>query len=356
MDYFCSNCKQKYGFDVEVKYCPFCGKPYRAEDPQAKADTLRIVIGSDSERTIENKYWDASRKCLSGLREKIQSRLQELKEEVFQRVSYIPIPEEFGAFISAGKSEQSVTIRRYIKKIERILEETEKNPDQFVMRATQAQDLINQERIIIADTYKKITGILGFEEQIDLENLKSSEGDEDFYDDYIRLNRYDHSKYRRLLQAIYDSEEKIQTIIIDDVSSFNIPYAKSLPKYEAEKYDPDTLSGELAELAEGDYDFIFGESPDQFVLKFWDCIIYLAHIANEMLDDLYMKACTPIDIKRYKGKTDSKIKALTDAVSDFSEKLDIHLDKLYRSQSADMLEVQQSLAKMMKECIADGNL
>ena len=356
MDYFCNNCKKKYGFDIEVKYCPFCGKSYQAEDFQVKPDTLRIVISSDGERTIENLYWDESKDCLSKIKENMQSRSSELGERVLRILGYIPIPEEIGEYISAGESEPSVRIKNYIRKIEKIFEEIEKNPEQFVVKAVQAQDLINKERTTIINTCKKVMSVLRFEEQIDFENHSLRKKEEEFSEDTIRLNRYDYPKYNHLLQVIHDSIEKIRNIINDDANGFNIPYAESLPKEEAEECDPNTLSRELVELSEIDYDFIFGESPDQFILKFWDCIIYLAYIANEMLDDQYVKACTEISTNSYEEKMDCEIAALIDAVSGFSKKMDIQLDKLYRSQSADMLDVQLSLSKILEDCIADENL
>lgn len=354
MDYYCNNCNRKFKCDIEVKYCPFCGQSYHAEDHKAKPSTLRIVIGSDSERTIENKYWAAARESITQIQKEIQSQVHDLWNKSMRRLGYIPIPEEFGEFISNGESEPPVRIRNYIKRIERTFEEIEKHPEQLIIKATQVQDWINKEKAIIINTNKKIMKLLGIEEPINNENLHNSKSDEDFDEDSIKLNRYDHLKYIHLLQAIHCAEGKIRKIIFDEDSSFNKPYAKSLSIEEAEEYDPDTLSKELTELAELDYDFIFGESPDQFILKFWDCIIYLAHIANEMLDDQYVKTCATVKID--KEKMGREIAALAEIASDFSKGMEINLDKLYRSQSADMLDLQLSLEKVLEECTANGNL
>ena len=354
MDYYCNNCNSNFKCDIEVKYCPFCGQSYHEEDRKAKPNTLRIVIGSDSERTIENKYWAAARESITQIQNEIQSQVHDLWNKSMRRLGYIPIPEEFGEFISNGESEPPVRIRNYIKRIERTFEEIEKHPEQLIIRATQVQDWIDKERAIIINTNKKVMELLGNEETINYENRHNSRSNKDFDEDSIRLNRYDHLKYILLLQAIHYAEGKIWKIIFDEDSSFNKPYAKSLSIEEAEEYDPDTLSKELTELAELDYDFIFGESPDQFILKFWDCIIYLAHIANEMLDDQYVKTCATIKIS--KEKIGCEIATLAEIASDFSKSMEINLDNLYRSQNADMLDLQLSLKKLLEECTADGNL
>ena len=198
--------------------------------------------------------------------------------------------------------------------------------------------------------------VLRFEKQNDYEDRLRCEKEQDDDEESIRINRYDRAKYNQLLQAIHISEIRIRKIIFDEDGSFNTPYAKSLPEEEAEECDPEVLSRELLELSEIDYDFIFGENPDQFILKFWDCIIYLAYVANEMLDDQYNRACTASSAVSYKEKIQCQIAALDDALSDFSDNLEIHLDKLYRSQRADMLEVQLSLVNILKECTIDGDL
>lgn len=51
------------GFDSSegILFCPFCGTAYQDSAPAQQETTTRIVIGSDSERTVQEKYWELTR-------------------------------------------------------------------------------------------------------------------------------------------------------------------------------------------------------------------------------------------------------------------------------------------------------
>lgn len=65
MKYICLKCGRGLEIDEDISYCPFCGNAYQlaASAPQA----MQIVIGSDSERTIQEKYWKRTREAMTSV-------------------------------------------------------------------------------------------------------------------------------------------------------------------------------------------------------------------------------------------------------------------------------------------------
>ena len=57
MNYSCANCGRAFLCEETISFCPFCGRAYIAAGDRSGAPTQRIVIGSDSERVVQEKYW-----------------------------------------------------------------------------------------------------------------------------------------------------------------------------------------------------------------------------------------------------------------------------------------------------------
>ena len=96
------------------------------------------------------------------------------------------------------------------------------------------------------------------------------------------------------------------------------------------------MSTQLRELAEKDYDPLFGEEYDDFVQAFWEALLRLAYVVNNAL------ALPELDENEL-----AKIDALQAYLADWRNVLNVMLDQIYQSQQQDMVQVQQ---RLMQSC------
>ena len=66
MIYSCRKCGREFQWEEAVSFCPFCGNAYASFAVASPSPATRVVIGSDSERTVQEKYWRMSHKEIDG--------------------------------------------------------------------------------------------------------------------------------------------------------------------------------------------------------------------------------------------------------------------------------------------------
>ena len=103
MDYRCSRCGRTFFYGEIVSFCPFCGQAYNvfsAGDSTLSvvqnAGNMRISIGSDSEKTIQEKYWKLTLVSLNSAMYLLRYGLPRFSPEREARDDqYVKTPEEY---------------------------------------------------------------------------------------------------------------------------------------------------------------------------------------------------------------------------------------------------------------------
>lgn len=62
MRFHCAACGREMQAEEALSFCPFCGKPYQGE-----ARAAQVVIAGDSERAVQEKYWEEASNAISFL-------------------------------------------------------------------------------------------------------------------------------------------------------------------------------------------------------------------------------------------------------------------------------------------------
>ena len=80
MLYSCKACGRGFDSSEGILFCPFCGTAYQDSAPAQQETTTRIVIGSDSERTVQEKYWELTRGEIFELRIAWSAKIPDLRD------------------------------------------------------------------------------------------------------------------------------------------------------------------------------------------------------------------------------------------------------------------------------------
>lgn len=80
MDYSCPKCSRVFSCAEAIFFCPFCGTAYASAPGASAVSTTRIVIGSDSERAVQEKYWNLTHAEISLVLSALEGRLPSHEE------------------------------------------------------------------------------------------------------------------------------------------------------------------------------------------------------------------------------------------------------------------------------------
>lgn len=75
MSYSCKKCGRAFDCEERISFCPFCGAAYAAAAALGMPPTTRIVIGSDSERTVQEQYWRMAHRTILGTLVLLEKRI-----------------------------------------------------------------------------------------------------------------------------------------------------------------------------------------------------------------------------------------------------------------------------------------
>ena len=81
MLYQCTRCGKEFSSDESLSFCPFCGSPYAAAQPEHQVITQRVVIGTDGERAVQEKYWKATQNVLDRMMQNLRYSLPRFSQE-----------------------------------------------------------------------------------------------------------------------------------------------------------------------------------------------------------------------------------------------------------------------------------
>ena len=87
MDYSCPKCSRVFSCAEAISFCPFCGTAYASAPGASAVSTTRIVIGSDSERAVQEKYWNLTHAEISLVLSALEGRLPSHEEYTLRQLN-----------------------------------------------------------------------------------------------------------------------------------------------------------------------------------------------------------------------------------------------------------------------------
>lgn len=327
MTYQCNRCGRAFSCDETISFCPFCGTAYALQSVVQQPVTTRIVIGSDSEKTVQEKYWRMVRielhDALASLdaqipdgdeREERQLDLDEWLHQQKKCRSAIQFKQHCDAFINKissaltnaplqGDDPTPIDVDRIVKAI-----------DQTCTALAASLD-----RTLLPDTLP----VLSYE---------ALPVDQSREQGVPRISE----AYHQLLHAVEEVRPVLYAILDENGVFVALSVLGNLSPEDAVRRKPVELSAQLLELAQKDYDPLFGEEYDDFVQAFWEALLRLAYVVNNAL------ALPEQDENEL-----AKIDALQSYLADWRNVLNVMLDQIYQSQQQDMVQLHQ---KLQQQC------
>lgn len=387
MKYVCLKCGRELDMNEELSFCPFCGNAYR-EVSQAPT-AMKIVIGSDSEKTIQEKYWkrtrDAVNDTLSRLRaslprfSKISEAEASQKEETpkqYQthllekwKLSELECCTSLAEFCAKmkdilGKVETEYQVnsalvelgKKYIEEEKQISAErraamkrgewsVEGLEDEYSIDIDAEEAFIQQFCMEIAENLgsmapERLRPELDYDPD-DAEWLNDEENDENPTEYFALFPNY---------ASLWKEIQASASAVISALESNGL-FALTLIHGEVSKdFDPKQCAKNLQQLKNGDYDPLFGESPESFIRTFFDGLANLMEYINELPGYTEVMEWSPEQKMREMKKWLDKIKldSLLRLIRRWSEILSLELDRLYQSQSEDMMDVCGGIETLRK--------
>lgn len=326
MKYQCNHCGRLFDCPETISFCPFCGTAYASQNMPVQPITARIVVGTDSERTIQEKYWLMVReemlRALSAVFDKIpdddqyekkQLDLAEWLWEQKQCRSTAQFKQRCDAFlrrISAALNHDTSQIdKREPIDMDRIGEKIKQTG--IALAHALGEAYFPEE--MPALTYEPVFNAMQKSEE-------TQHVSEDFY---------------RLLQAVNDAKSVLYEILDENGIFVVLSILGTLSEEESFECEPIKLSKQLHDLSKRDYDPLFGEEYDDFVLAFWEAVMKLAHVINNTLE-----------LPKMDENEIIKIQALQSYVFEWKEVLSVMIDQVYQSHEQNMVIVHQKIRKL----------
>lgn len=387
MDYNCSRCGRLFACAETISFCPFCGQAYMGVAQSVQAITQRIVIGSDSERTIQEKYWKSAQAAISSVLLRLRRSLPHFTPE--EEKAEIKVPKQYELpdlnlrdFRLLRKSTSislfKVQLEEYLKKLElscsvhtALLQLAEKDIQKtrqaivkrrlsFELGEWSIEDLedersidVNQEAVFINGFCSDLAETVGSMNPGRL--VPKLDYDPDTVD-WVELMKAEEewetlssitTEHEQLLKTIKESVSAVMSAI-----SQNSLFVLSAMQFDVEEdVAPSELANRLKALDGQDYDPIFGEPPEHLIEVFSDAVVYMTKYLNGLPDyEDVLESTGDQQITKLKERLDRvKLDALYDLIEKWSGVLTQELDRLYQSQSENMLDVYNAIVAIQLE-------
>jgi len=342
-NYLCSRCGRGFSYEETVSFCPFCGTAYSAAAApvNAASGTMRIVIGSDSERTIQERYWRDSKASLYSFMDTLYSFLPDVvKNDVKEETSGINEETFSSCFRSLRRNSSATALKRQLDKYINQLQEA-RRPETPAPREPWNMDALEEE---IDDACMQMAEVLGSmdawrmkpELQYDPDEI-NEEIDEEAEESEEVLNLEPEDR-QVLMEAVEEVRRAIYRLI-DEHSTYAL-FSDTRDVFEEEtlKLSPVKLAKKLIMLSKKDYDPFFGESFEEFVRTFWQALCLL-----------HKSAETHVQTTREDIRENIQRRALCGLIHNWYETLDRQVDKAYQEQQMDMMNLCQEMTELRSE-------
>lgn len=389
MKYVCLRCHRTIEWNEELSFCPFCGNGYRTTTQAQSASTMKIVMGSDSEKTIQEKYWKRSRDAVSDALSRLRASLPRFSKISEERASQQEeTPQKYKTQLlptcELSELERCTSVTGFRSRMKKILENVEKECQvnlalmEFGKKIMEEDRKISAERKAAMERGEWSVEELEDEYSIDIdaekafiqqfcmelaENLGSMAPDRlqpelDYEpDDADWLNDEEDdenpTEYYALFPDYVSLWKEIQSsasVLIAALESNGLFALTMVHGEVSEDFDPKQCAKELQQLKNGDYDPLFGESPESFIRTFFDGLANLMEYINELPGYAEIMEWSPEQkMREMKERLDEiKLEALKNLIRRWSKILALELDRLYQSQSEDMMNVCSGIETLGK--------
>lgn len=390
MKFTCSTCHRTMEWNEELFFCPFCGKAYRGSEQPA---TMKITVGSDSERTIQEKYWNRTRTAIRDAMVQLWSSLPRFSKITEEEASQMKeTPQQYQAQLLENEElselECCTSTAGFRLEMKKILENVEREYQRRCTLEKLWKKNVEEDRQISAERKAAMEHGEWSVEELEDEHAVDIDAEEAFIQQFctelaedlgsMALERlqpeldYDPDKID-WLDWLKDEEDD-EEAPVDDFALFpdyallwteirasapaviaalesNGLFALTMVHGEASKgFDPRQCAKELQKLKTGDYDPLFGESPEKFIRTFFSGLANLMEYINNLPGYAEIMALSPEQKRRKMQKRLNQIKldSLLRLIHRWSEILSMELDRLYQSQSENMMDVCSGVAQMGK--------
>lgn len=328
MTYSCGRCGKMFCCEESISYCPFCGAAYGASQSKDASPVTRIVIGSDSERTVQERYWQMARGAIAGTMMQLESWLPDSEDYPQAELDLDSWWEKQRKCSSTAQFKRQCEV--LLRRIEKLLQ-TEK-----VDRECKPIDIqtISDEIERTGDCMAKAVGEMGsFERPVlaytPIEVTEEEKGEK---------NKQLPCEWKPLFQTVMNVKSRFFTIL----DEYGLFIAESIPDASSHRKEcaNDLLkrSEILQALADRPHDPLFDEDCSDFVEVFWESVCELIKIANAQnaLPTRDKNECAKID-------------ALNAYAEQWGHALNMALDRAYQSQKEDMMEMYEKLYQIEME-------
>lgn len=319
MVYSCKKCRRSFECPDAISYCPFCGTAYDGD----VSGTTRIVIGSDSERTVQERYWRQTDL-------EIQRMLRLLKQE-------LPDPDDVEKQ-SIDLQEWSrvqgrcTSVVQFEKRFQALLNQIDAGMQAKSPQAPPAPISLEAFTEGFDALGERISETLGETATLERPALRYEPVEN-------RLRQAaERDGWGTLYATIQGVWPKVRAII-REYGPFVIQSAlKRLPYGSSKEVDPERLSRRIQKLAQKEYDPLFGEDCDEFADAFCKGVLALTRVVNHR-----NALC------EYDENECAKIDALKAYADDWMHALRSALDRAYQAQKLDMLGTYESVRRICAE-------
>lgn len=384
MNYSCSRCGRTFTCDESISFCPFCGQAYATATDNAGTATQRIVIGSDSERAVQEKYWKKAQAGVNAALLRLRRSLPRFALEKEKKEAEVPreyrfAPVEIKDFILFKRCTSIAMFKNrlaeYISALDKafgvhaaLLARAEQNQEPYRKaiaarrRAFEAgewsiEELEDRYSVDIEREGEFIDGFCrDIAEAVGCMSPGRVQPELDYDPDHIdwleiMKNDEDWKELPRIAPAhlaLLDAIKKVLPQVLQIVTENGLFVTSAMPEDASKEFNPAREAEELLSLAERDYDPIFGESPEQLIEAFSQAVIDMTQFENKLPDYEDLQYAMPDQqLERLKRELDSiKLRALYDYIEKWRNALDQELDRAYQGQGEDMVDIYNAVEKL----------
>lgn len=382
MAYECRKCGRTFIYDELVSFCPFCGQAYNSMGQNEMS--MRISIGSDSERTVQEKYWRLTRQALESALADLWdciprfSLIQEDEEDAEIPESYTTVPLFVHQFMVLKNSSSFTMFRNNLNRYLSDLELVCRRKNEILNLAARNVDAYQKEIVALKLSFELGEwAVEDLEDEYSIDFDKEAEFIQEFcldlaeglgnlspermdpepnYDgenidwqaeiDACKPEKFpkftkDHIE---LVNAIRKTSDVVMRAVQDN-STFILSAMKNCVD---EKFNPKVHIGRLHKLAEADYDPLFGDPPEELIEAFSDAVVNVSVYLNNLPDyEDAMEYAPKRLIEKLKQRLDElKLDALKSYTKDWFKQLHQELDRLYQNQKENMIDVYNEIEQL----------
>ena len=333
MLYSCKACGRGFDSSEGILFCPFCGTAYQDSAPAQQETTTRIVIGSDSERTVQEKYWELTRGEIFELRIAWSAKIPDLRD--FDRAR-IRVPWwDFSSRRCTSNAELARRCDQLLAKIGEYLQS--KQP---VRPRLPIVDLPQQIEYIDA-TCSAMEKALG--QPVSPRPVFAYTPPEP-----AQKTEESPEPWRKLWETVESVKPRLYALSGEyGLFAVRPPQAEWIKENDEEDdeelpiLNPEKLSADLLRLSKQPYDPLFDDDCGEFSQLFWKSVEQLAPAVNRIC------GLTALIAQEH-----AKISALGDYMNAWQERLRLTLDRVYQAQREDMLTVYTRAQQVLQDAAA----